>query len=443
MKKSILIVDDDELMLSFLSKVLREDGYLVEEGKSGQEGLAKFLRTDFDLVITDLRMPDISGLDLIRKGKEAKPDVPWIIITAYGSIDNAVTAMKTGASDYLSKPLSSPDELRHVVSRVLREYEAEQKIALMSEELARQYPPEQLIFLGGKMEKVREMIQGVASTPATVLVTGPSGTGKELVARYIHSSSPRKEKPWIAVHCAALPETLLESELFGHEKGAFTGAGSIRKGRFELADGGTLFLDEIGEISPSTQVKLLRVIQEREFERVGGTMSLSVDVRIIASTNKSLKAEVDAGRFREDLYYRLHVFPIILPALKERKEAIIPLAEYFTRKNSMAFGKKISSISDQAKSLILSYPWPGNIRELQNIIERAVILASDIIDIEHLNLEVSGQEDISDTGLLKAGEKDMIINVLSETNGNREKAAKRLGISLRTLQYRIKEYDIK
>ena len=443
MKKSILIVDDDELMLSFLSKVLREDGYLVEEGKSGQEGLAKFLRTDFDLVITDLRMPDISGLDLIRKGKEAKPDVPWIIITAYGSIDNAVTAMKTGASDYLSKPLSSPDELRHVVSRVLREYEAEQKIALMSEELARQYPPEQLIFLGGKMEKVREMIQGVASTPATVLVTGPSGTGKELVARYIHSSSPRNKKPWIAVHCAALPETLLESELFGHEKGAFTGAGSIRKGRFELADGGTLFLDEIGEISPSTQVKLLRVIQEREFERVGGTLSLSVDVRIIASTNKSLKAEVDAGRFREDLYYRLHVFPIILPALKERKEAIIPLAEYFTRKYSIAFGKKISSISNQAKSLILSYPWPGNIRELQNIIERAVILASDIIDIEHLNLEVSGQEDFSDTGLLKAGEKDMIINVLSETNGNREKAAKRLGISLRTLQYRIKEYDIK
>ena len=443
MKKSILIVDDDELMLSFLAKVLREDGYLVEEGKSGQEGLTKFLRTDFDLVITDLRMPDISGLDLIRKGKEAKPDVPWIIITAYGSIDNAVKAMKTGASDYLSKPLSSPDELRHVVSRVLREYEAEQKIALMSEELDRQYPPEQLIFLGGKMEKVREMIQGVASTPATVLVTGPSGTGKELVARYIHSSSPRKEKPWIAVHCAALPETLLESELFGHEKGAFTGAGSIRKGRFELADGGTLFLDDIREISPSTQVKLLRVIQEREFERVGGTLSLSVDVRIIASTNKSLKAEVDAGRFREDLYYRLHVFPIILPALKERKEAIIPLAEYFTLKYSMAFGKKIRSISDQAKALILSYPWPGNIRELQNIIERAVILARDIIDIEHLNLEVSGQEDISDIGLLKAGEKDMIINVLAETNGNREKAAKRLGISLRTLQYRIKEYDIK
>jgi len=313
----------------------------------------------------------------------------------------------------------------------------------MSEELAKQYPSEQLIFLGDKMEKVRGMIQGVASTPATVLVTGQSGTGKELVARYIHNSSPRKEKPWIAVHCAALPETLLESELFGHEKGAFTGAGSIRKGRFELADGGTLFLDEIGEISPSTQVKLLRVIQEREFERVGGTLSLSVDVRIIASTNKSLKAEVDAGRFREDLYYRLHVFPIILPSLKERKEAIIPLAEYFTRKYSLAFGKKIIGISDQAKSLILSYPWPGNIRELQNIIERAVILASDIIDIEHLNLEVSGQEDISDSGLLKAGEKDMIVNVLAEANGNREKAAKRLGISLRTLQYRIKEYDIK
>ncbi|NPU84163.1 MAG: sigma-54-dependent Fis family transcriptional regulator [Syntrophaceae bacterium] len=442
MGKAVLIVDDDELMLSFLSTVLRGDGFRVEEARSGQEGLARFLKSDFDLALTDLRMPDFSGVDLIRKGREAKPEVPWVIITAFGSIDNAVTAMKAGASDYLTKPLSSPDELRRVVRRILAESEKERKLALMSEELASHYPPADLIFLGEKMEAVRRLVREVAPTTATVLVTGPSGTGKELVARFIHQSSPRREKPFVAVHCAALTETLLESELFGHEKGAYTGAAGMRKGRFELADGGTLFLDEIGEISPSIQVKLLRAIQERVFERVGGMQPISVDVRIIASTNRDLREETAAGRFREDLFYRLNVFPVTLPPLRDRKETILPLAEYFTGKFSAQFGKKISGIREEAQSLLLSYPWPGNIRELQNIIERAVILAADRIGVEHLNLEARRPADSGD-GLLKAGEEEMIRKVLAETGGSRKETARILGISLRTLQYRIKEYGIR
>jgi DNA-binding NtrC family response regulator len=267
----------------------------------------------------------------MRLGKKEKPDVRWIIITAYGSIGNAVEAMKAGASDYLTKPFHNPDELRHVIRRVLREAEAERTISLLSEELGRQFPPTEMIFLGEKMQQVYQMVREVAPTPATVLISGPSGTGKELVARMIHQLSPRMEKPFVAVHCAALAETLLESELFGHERGAFTGAVAPRKGRFELADGGTMFLDEIGEVPFSVQVKLLRVLQEREFERVGGTKSLVVDVRVISATNKDLKTEVSSGRFREDLFYRLNVFPIVLPPLIKRPEAIIPLAVFLSK----------------------------------------------------------------------------------------------------------------
>jgi DNA-binding NtrC family response regulator len=324
MPKRILVVDDDELMRSFLSSVLREEGYGIEEARNGTEGLAKLPGSDFDLVITDLRMPDMSGLALMQEGKKARPDVRWIIITAYGSIGSAVEAMKAGASDYLTKPFRDPDELRHVIGRVLREAEAETKITLLSEELGRQFPAAETIFLGEKMEQVRKLVSDVAATATTVIVTGQSGTGKELIARVIHDLSPRRKEPFVAVHCAVLAENLLESELFGHERGAFTGAVAARKGRFELADGGTIFLDEIGEISAAVQVKLLRVLQEKEFERVGGMRPLSVDVRIVAATNKDLKAEIAAGRFREDLYYRLNVFPIALPSLAERREAILP-----------------------------------------------------------------------------------------------------------------------
>ena len=442
MSKAILIVDDDELMRSFLATVLGEEGYRVEEARNGNEGLTHLGKADFDLVVTDLRMPDISGLELMREGKKVRPESRWIVITAFGSIGSAVDAMKSGASDYLTKPFRDPDELRHVIGRVLREAEAETRISLLSEELRRQFPSVETIFLGEGMERVRKLVNDVAPTTTTVLITGQSGTGKELIARVIHDLSPRREGPFVAVHCAALAETLLESELFGHERGAFTGAVSVRKGRFELADGGTIFLDEIGEISAAIQVKLLRVLQEREFERVGGMRPISVDVRIVAATNKDLKAEVAAGRIREDLYYRLNVFPVALPSLAERRETIHSLAGYFLKKFAAAIGKSISGFSSEALSALENYPWPGNVRELQNVIERAVILARGEIDAKHLNLEPPRAPLVSAESILKSNERDTIRKVLDEVGGNRKQAAQILGISLRTLQYRIKEYGL-
>jgi len=442
MGKSILVVDDDRLLRSFMTTVLKEDGHRVEEAATGREGLGKFQSGDFDLVLTDLRMPDISGLDLIREGRALRPEARWIIITAYGSIGNAVEAMKVGASDYLTKPFSNPEELRRVVRRVLKEADQEQKLSLLAEELGRQYPPAELIFLGKSMEPIQRMVEEVSPTTATVLVSGPSGTGKELVSRMIHQLSPRRDGPFVSVHCAALAESLLESELFGHEKGAFTGATALRKGRFELADGGTLFLDEIGDISPAIQVKLLRVLQEKSFERVGGNRIVTVDVRIISATHRDLKAAVAEGRFREDLYYRLNVFPIVLPSLSQRREAIVPLAEYFAGKYGRSFGKRIEGISADGKRALLAYSWPGNIRELQNVLERAVILSAGIIDASLLNLETEPERRELAEGLLKSSERELIQQALEETRGNRRKAAELLGISVRTLQYRLKEYGL-
>ena len=442
MSRSILVVEDDELMRSFLIQILRDEGYRVQSAEDGKEGLEKIRDGDFDLVVTDLKMPKLSGIDLMRGIQKEKPDIRWIIITAFGSISNAVEAIKAGASDYLTKPFRDPEELRHVIRRVLKEAEAEKTISLLSEELGKQFPPLDMIFSGEKMKKVRQLVQDGAPTSASVLITGPSGTGKELVARVIHQLSLRKEKPFIPVHCAALTETLLESELFGHERGAFTGASSTRKGRFELADGGTVFLDEVGEIPPAVQVKLLRVLQEREFERVGGTKAISVDIRVISASNKDLKKEISSGRFREDLFYRLHVFPISLPPLNERREAIIPLAEYFIGKFSSSLGKKIVGFTPEAEELLLNYPWPGNIRELQNVIERAVILTSGLIDADHLNLDPQEESSSIGKGLLQTNERELIRKVLGEAGGNRKQASGILGISLRTLQYRIKEYGL-
>ncbi|HEX2965396.1 MAG TPA: sigma-54 dependent transcriptional regulator [Syntrophorhabdaceae bacterium] len=441
MSKSILVVDDDELMRTFMKGVLTEDGYAVDAAADGKSAFTMFSAKDYDLAITDLRMPDMTGVDLMQKGISLKPDTPWVIMTAYGSIHSAVEAMRTGAADYLTKPFKSPEELRHVVRRVLREAEAEEKIAFLSEELGKQYPPFETIFLGESMHRVLGLVKSVAPTNTSVLITGASGTGKELVARVIHQLSSRHGKPLVAIHCAALVDNLLESELFGHEKGAFTGAVATRKGRFEIANGGTVFLDEIGEISPSMQVKLLRVLQERVYERVGGTSSISVDIRVISATNKDLKAEVAAGRFREDLFYRLNVFPIHLPGLTERLDAILPLARYFAAKFAQSLGKKTPAFSTEAEAALKSYQWPGNIRELQNVIERAVILSDNSIRPENLNIEPVLDKPI-EGGLLQVNEKELIQRTLADVSGNRKKAAELLGISLRTLQYRIKEYGL-
>ncbi|MGE5248564.1 MAG: sigma 54-interacting transcriptional regulator, partial [Verrucomicrobiota bacterium] len=391
----------------------------------------------------------LSGMELMTEGRRVRPGARWIIVTAFGSIGNAVEAMRAGASDYLTKPLRDPEELRHVVRRVQRESEAEARISLLSEEIGKQFPPAEMIFVGKGMADVQRLVRDVAPTTATVLVLGPSGTGKELVSRVIHDLSPRRERPFVPVQCAALAESLLESELFGHEKGAFTGAVAARKGRFELADGGTIFLDEIGEVSPGIQVKLLRVLQERSFERVGGGRTIRVDVRVVAATNRDLKTEVAAGRFREDLYYRLNVFPLVLPALAERPDAIVPLAEYFTRRFAAAFGKEVAGLTDEARAALAAYRWPGNIRELQNVIERAVILARGRIERSHLNLEAApapvaygAPGGVPGEGVLQASERETILAVLSEVGGNRKRAARILGISLRTLQYRIKEYGL-
>jgi DNA-binding NtrC family response regulator len=437
----VLVVEDDALMRSFIADVLDGAGYRVEVAGDAEAALALLGREPFDLVITDLKMPGLDGLELLRRGKAVRADSRWVMITAHGSVGTAVDAMKAGASDFLLKPFGSPEELRLVARRVMREAETETRVGLLAEEVGRDFPPEGLIFVGAAMEALRSPVREVAPTTATVLLTGASGTGKEVIARVIHAWSPRRERPFVPVHCAALAESLLESELFGHERGAFTGASAARKGRFEMADGGTLFLDEVGEIAPSVQVKLLRVLQERVVERVGGGRPVPVDVRVIAATNRDLRTMVAEGAFREDLYYRINVFPLRLPSLAERPDAILPLAGHFLARYAARFGKKVDRFSEAAREGLLRYGWPGNIRELQNVVERAVILARGAIELGDLNLERREPCPPAE-GVLKDIERETIDRVLRESGGNRRRAAEALGISLRTLQYRIKEYGL-
>lgn len=445
MSATILIVEDDDVFRELLTTILDTAGYTVATACDGGEGLRRIQRECFDLVISDLKMPVRSGLDLFRGTRDEANAPLFIFITAFGLVEEAVSAIKEGAFDFLSKPLKDPATLLATVRRALEQVELERMTVSLQEIEQAGLPPEELIFAGRAMEDVKKLVQDVARTSATVLLHGESGTGKELIARMVHLASPRKAAPFIPLNCAAIPENLLESELFGHERGAFTGAVQARRGKFELAQGGTIFLDEIGEMPALLQAKLLRVLQERVFERVGGSLQIKADVRVIAASNRDLAAEVAEKRFREDLFYRLNVFPITLPPLRMRTDAIPQLVRYFCARFSAAAGaRRPIGVSPEALVLLQRHRWPGNVRELQNVIERGVILARGEITPRELPRELLDQNPPVDSGegILKYREKETIWNTLQKFRGNRRQTAEALGISLRTLQYRIKELGL-
>ena len=449
-----MVIDDEPLMRVTIQDALIAEGYEVVTAETGRKGLDLFRDNQTDILVTDLKLPDMDGIQVLKEVKTRNPETHVIVITAYGSIDSAVTAMKEGASDYLTKPFSM-DELLLIARRLLRIKELEEENLLLRKKVEERYGLEGLVGKSPQMLKVYDLIETVSKTDATILIMGESGTGKEVVANAIHLQSPRKGRPFVKVNCAALPETLLESELFGHEKGAFTGALKQRKGRFEMADGGTLFLDEVGDISPGVQVKLLRVLQERQFERVGGNETLSVNVRMICATQRDLKEEIRKGTFREDLYYRLNVVPIVLPPLRERREDILLLVDHFADKFSKKMGREITGLSGDAKTLLLRYPFPGNIRELENMLERAIaLIKGKVIEVEDLPEEVCGGEtpvrNICEkiraskplSSATRIFEKEYIQSVLERTKGKKGQAAEILGISRKTLWEKIKDLEI-
>lgn len=445
MSATILIVDDDAVFRELLTTILDAAGYTVAAASDGGEGLRRIQRERFDLVISDLKMPVRSGLELFHLVHDEPNSPLFIFITAYGRLEEAVAAIKGGAFDFLPKPLENPAALLATVKRAIDQVEL-QRMSISLQELENAgLPSQELLFSGRAMERVEKLVFDVSKTPTTVLLMGESGTGKEVVARTIHLASPRKSGPFIPLNCAAIPENLLESELFGHERGAFTGAVLARRGKFELAQGGTLFLDEIGEMPPLLQAKLLRVLQERVFERLGGSLLIKADVRVIAATNRDLAIEVADKRFREDLYYRLNVFPIHLPPLRERADAIHALAKYFCARFSAVAGlRRVIGITPDALRLMALYGWPGNVRELQNVIERGIILANREITPDELPVQIvnCGSATRTGEGLLKHGETETIRAALQRNRGNRRQAAQELGFSLRTLQYRLKELGL-
>jgi DNA-binding NtrC family response regulator len=442
----ILVVDDEASARNTLADLLRAEGFTIETAADGFKALAKLDEFSPDVVLTDLNMPGIDGVEVLRKVHEHDPDLPVVLMTAFGGVETAVAAMRDGAEDYLTKPLNV-EELVIVLARTLERRNLRRDAADMRERLRGRFAFENIVGVAPEMQRVFKTIAQVAQSRATVLLTGESGTGKELVAAAIHQHSPRASGPFVRLHCAALAETLLESELFGHERGAYTGADRRREGRFEQAHGGTLFLDEIGEISLATQVKLLRVLQEREFERVGGSQTLHVDVRVIAATNRDLKEMVAAGRFREDLYYRLNVINLPLPALRERATDIPALAMHFLKRYAAENGKPVEGISDAALAYIASYEWPGNVRELENVIERAVVLCDGTsIELSHLPRELTASANKKSApqipgATLEDLERYAILKTMEAVSGSTAKAAEILGISVRKIQYKLQEYS--
>jgi DNA-binding NtrC family response regulator len=447
MKYNILVVDDEKNIREGLGKVLELDGYAVLLAAGGTQALDILSRGEVDLVITDLKMPGLSGEEVLRRAAELAPSIPVIILTGYGTIENAVQAMKDGAYDYLTKPVNM-DRLSLLVQRALSTRELMLQHRAMQEELQKRGQFSNIIGKSEAMSKIFEVVQQVAPSRASVLITGESGVGKEMIADALHYNSPRKDKALIKVHCAALTETLLESELFGHERGAFTGAVARKRGRFELAHLGTIFLDEIGEISQNVQIKLLRVLQDKTFERVGGEETVEVDTRVIAATNRDLKAAIQQGEFREDLYYRLNVVNIHIPPLRERKEDIPLLIAAFVKEFAGENGKSIEAVEPKARMILYGYPWPGNVRELRNCLESAVVMCkSNIITVDDLppHIHTEAREDylrVAAGATLAEIEKEAIRATLALQNGNKTRAAEVLGIGRKTLHRKLQEYGL-
>jgi two-component system response regulator AtoC len=444
MKETILLIEDEKIMRVTLEDALKGAGYDVMSFETGTAALNALREDSFDVAVTDFRLPDMDGFEIVKEIAGTK-DAAVIVMTAYGTIKDAVEAMKLGAFDYITKPFSL-DEFLLLIQRALEMKRLREENIRLRKDLNKCYCGPNIVGESAEMKKVFSLIEKVSASDSTVLILGESGTGKELIATTIHYQSKRKDKPLIKVNCAALPEGLIESELFGHEKGAFTGALKRKPGRFELANEGTIFLDEVGDLPPSTQSKILRVIQERQFERIGGTVTLSIDVRIIAATNRNLEEEVKSGRFREDLYYRLNVIPIILPPLKERKEDIPGLIEFFMDRYRRRLSKNVR-FSRGAVETLLTYDYPGNVRELENIIERCVTLSvNEVIDTDELpSFIMSGSENAKSLFLSDVAadaEKEHIIRVLKTTQGNKTRAAELLGISRKTLWEKMNAYGV-
>lgn len=445
--EKILIIDDEKLIRDFLIETLQRKKYDVQGFDSGQKALTYLKDHSCDLVITDMKMPGLTGIDVLKKIKELSPNTIVIIVTAYGSIENAVEAMRLGAFNYLIKPFS-PDSIEAIIEKAKEHQALIEENTYLREEVNSGPMKTAMSAVGESpaMKKIFSDVERIAKSTANVMITGESGTGKEVIAHLIHTQSLRAGKPFIKVNCAAVPESLMESEFFGHEKGSFTGASSLHKGRFELANGGSLLLDEITEVPISLQAKLLRAIQEQEFERVGGTRPIQVDVRIISTSNRNMAEAIETKKIREDLYYRLNVMPIHIPPLRDRKEDILPLAELFLTKLSKENHKNKITLSKEAKSRLTSYSWPGNVRELANVIERAVVLNSTgTISADELYITPLAepiQEAPQEENTLQEHERQLIIKTLKQMDNNRTKTAEKLGISVRTLRNKLQEYKV-
>lgn len=449
---SILIIDDEQTQREVLKGYLDKKGYRTFTASSGNEGISVAKEEQIDIILSDFKMPDKTGLEVLEEVKKINPEINFVLMTAYGTIENAVKAMRLGAYDYLTKPVDL-DELDLLLEKIIENKNLKSEVNLLKQQLQEKFKIDSFISSSPKMQEVLSVASRAAESKATVLITGESGTGKEVLAKSIHYISQRKDKPFIAVNIPALPETLLESELFGHEKGAFTGADKPRTGRFELANKGTIFLDEIGDIPLNLQVKLLRVLQEHQIERLGSNESIDIDVRVIAATHQNLEQKIKDGTFREDLFYRLNVISIHIPPLRERKEDIAALIDHFIKKYSDENDKPKLEISKEAFDILMKYNYPGNVRELENIIERAVVLSrQNIITVNDLPQSVKGfktegdpilDETKSLTEQVEAIEKKLIYDALSKANGNQSLAGRMLGITERNLRYKMQKYGIK